>query len=55
MYVESLGKPGKQTRDIGCHKLVKEESATKNFSGIKETHESKMVPKVKKQIKNIIY
>ena len=56
--MESVGKPVKQTRHINRHKLVKEESATKNnrkFSGIKTTHESKMVLKVKKQIKNVIY
>ena len=40
----------------GDELLVKEESVTKNIrkvSGIKTTHGSKMLPKVKKQIKNI--
>lgn len=42
---------------INCNELAKEESVTKSnmkVSGIKITYRSKMIPKVKKQIENII-
>ena len=41
---------------INCDKLVNEESVTKNsrkVSGINTTHRSKMLPKIRKQIKII--
>ena len=48
MYVESLGKTTNQA--YNRHKLVKEESFTKNreFSGIKTTHKSEIIPRVNK-------
>ena len=41
---------------VNCDKLVNEESVTMNsrkVSGIKTTHRSKMLPKIRKQIKFI--
>ena len=49
-------RPNKVLLYINSDKLEKEESATKDcrkFSDIKTTHESKMLPKFKKQIKKI--